>query len=187
MGFEGAHIVNYARHSGPHGNLHYSTDMNDYDFFVIYADAPLPRSFLAFERGLESGPYSAQVKQAARQAWIDENASLRLLFRLRNITSRPIFLLSVNVPLNAEIGSISDNEAGVAIIDRWIHPSFYVPFPRDMFLQDGTPNADYYRNSLNSLGMNAKPHIQERHDMLHLNVDGGRMIVAELMKRIRAF
>jgi len=168
-------IVNAPHHSGG------SNDVRDHDCFVIYGDAPTPLNCAMFDRGISRESYSSSVRSTAVASWLGQFNAIKLVHALRDVTEKPMFLLSHNVNQVGNIGTRAQNEDGVALLAPLISPCQLIQFPAELFLENGRPKQQYYKGSLNIAGQEADRNDNTLRDRYHLNVDGGALILSAIM------
>jgi hypothetical protein len=168
-------IVNASHHSGG------SDDVREYDCFVIYGDAPTPRNCIQFTNSIPSTRYSTSVRLSALDGWMSQFKTIKLVYLLREMTDKPIFLLSRNVNQSEDIGTPAENKDGIAVMESIIRPCKFIQFPETLFLSNRRPNPKYYQGSLNVSGEEPDRLKQPRHHHYHLNADGGALILSAIM------
>ena len=180
VGFDDHFIVNTPYNSGQ------SNDVRDYDYFVIYCDAPTLTDCGSFDRNLR-GTYSENVRTASFDGWINQCHAVRILRALRAIADKPIFLLSRNINRRDNVGLRADNDVGLALIQSFISPSEYIQFPDTLLAEDGHPDAAYYQGSLNVVGEEPDREIQPLHHYGHLNAAGGARMLGQIVASLDAY
>ena len=176
--FEGPRLTGYFKHFGA------SPDMRDYDYFLVYADAPMPMDRLDVERGLSTGRFSAQVRAAALRGWRDQFHSFAIVSSLHAISDKPILLHSGNVHIDENVGSLADNQAAAAFMEAMIAPAIYVSFPSEIFLPDGSPDLKFYTGSLDILGQEPDREKLPAHHTVHLNLAGGTLVLKNILAKL---
>jgi hypothetical protein len=175
LGITDNKIVNAPHHSGG------SHDVRDYDYFVIYGDAPTPLNCAVFYRGVSSELYSASVRSAALESWMAQFNAIKLVHALRKVTDKPLYLLSHNVNQVGNIGTRADNDEGMALLKPLIRPCHLIEFPGELFLENGRPKLQYYKGSLNVAGEQDDRSASTLRDRYHLNADGGALILGAII------
>lgn len=179
VGFADGDIVNTPITSGG------SPRLADYDRFVLYGDAPTPRSALEIHRNLASPVYSAQLRRTALSEWLARSASLKLSLALRRLVDRPILVLSNNVRIEADRGDLADYIEGSDLLSRWLHPALYVAPPLGLYSDEGRARPELYSGSLNVAGVEPDRNEQPDHHHTHYNQTGGALVLADLVERLR--
>lgn len=161
-----------------------SVDVSTYDAFVIYADLPSPQDIAKFTAGCAASGCSSQVTEAVISDIIKAKTSYRLFQTLRELTGKPVFLISANVVLVSTIKMTDARyDYNVSMIEKVLGPGTYLPFPRDLFDRSYIPLGEFYRGSIALTGEppeNGDP----GHDNHHMNETGGARVLAAIIARL---
>ncbi|WP_443751194.1 hypothetical protein [Asticcacaulis solisilvae] len=155
-----------------------------YDAFFIYGDMPSPQDLAVLERASRKAGHSAQLIAALKEDTIRATETWRLLDKLGKAVTQPIHVLSCNVMLNAvPLKSEDEYTRNVTVLKTTLGQGYH-EFPRQIFNDDFTPRADYYKDSVYLDGQAADPQKHANHDLYHMNPTGGGVILDSMIAAV---
>ncbi len=154
-----------------------ASDVMKYDGFVIYADLPSPHDVLSQRKRLTKDGYSSSVINATIRDTIRSKHSYWLANKLKNMTGKPIFILSCNVVSITPVRMNADTYMkNVSLISQAVGDFSYIPFPLDLFDGVFLPRGEYYKHSVKLTGEKAEEE-DSGHDYHHMNENGGALVL----------
>lgn len=155
-----------------------------YDAYFIYGDMLSPHDLAMLERTSRKAGHSSQLIAALKEDTIRGTETWRLLDKLGKTVTQPIHTLSCNVMLNAgPLKGEDEYNRNVAVLKTIVGPGYH-EFPRQIFSEDFTPKADYYKDSVYLDGQAADPQKHANHDLYHMNPTGGDMILDSMIAAV---
>ncbi|CAL4869165.1 hypothetical protein MMA231_03456 (plasmid) [Asticcacaulis sp. MM231] len=156
-----------------------------YDAFFIYGDMLTPHDMIATEKKLRRHAYSSQVVASVKSDKIKGTQSWQLYNKVKNVTSKPVYILSSNVMLETPaLTNEKQYQFGVNALEEVLGPNTYHPFPRTIFSDCFQPQDMYYKASVYLDGKAADPSRHANHDMCHMNELGGKLILDSMISRL---
>lgn len=152
-----------------------------YDYFVIYGDMVIPHEIAKFEARLSSSPHSRALRTAMLNDWTRLRHSRRVAEQLVAATSAPVFLLPRNVTAKDMPQDPERYMLGVRLLSRFFAPVIFMEMPYEIMGEGFITHPAYHKGSL-ELGGNASD--RNGHDLDHMNIAGGRMVLKHIARTI---
>jgi hypothetical protein len=163
-----------------------SKRVDDYGAVIVYGDMPLPADVLALFKRLPPDKYSLAVRKACLLNWLQDFTAYKLASALAARRRPRIFVLSRNYLVGTRVAARSERSDGVALIREMIRPASYIQTPELLVPDEGNLQNDIYSGSLNVLGEKANRAEQPIHHLEHLNLAGGKVMLAAIVDCLRA-
>jgi hypothetical protein len=161
-----------------------SVDVRNYDALVIYADLPSPHDIAKLTAGCGLAGCSRQVTEAVVSDVIKARTAFRLFETLRDLTGKPVFLVSANVVLISKAKMTDARYAyNVGMIENTLGEGVYIPFPREIFDEAYLPIDEFYKGSIALTGDRPEGG-KAGHDNHHMNESGGALVLAGILARL---
>ena len=157
-----------------------------YDAVVIYGLFPYPAEIVRMHRKLIGAGYSQAVSDAAIDDYLAASDAWVVFRRIRAATAAPVWILSGNERSDVGLVTAADRARGADMIARFTD-GIYVPPPGALVTEDGTADQRFYKGSFDILGRLATDEATQRKwDLHHFNIDGGRVMLDAIVRRLRA-
>jgi hypothetical protein len=162
-----------------------SFSVDDYSVAIVYGAFPLPEQVLDFFKSLSSDNYSTAVRKASLLNWMMYYHGCKLASALAARPQLKVFVLSRNYATDMRVAAQAELSEGRALIQEMIQPASYIPAAKDLFSETGIPRTDFYNGSLNVLGEEPDRSEQPLHHVDHLNLSGGKVVLAAIIDSLR--
>jgi len=154
-----------------------------YRAIFVYGYLPHPIQLAMLRRRLVKR-FSAQVTAVALHDAVSEADSLLLRARLRAATAAPVFVLPGNPAVNTSETLAAERDEMSALLRDIVGEGYLSP-PDGLLDGGGRPNARFYKDSVTIEGRFTADPKQSKHDLMHLNIDGGALWLAAMTDKMR--
>jgi hypothetical protein len=154
-----------------------------YDVIFVYAIFPSPHQVALTERSLLKSRYSGAVVHDAIEDMLVYSDAWRMRSKIIGAGAAHVIVLSRNIGNMGKKLDRASYERGMELINSIIGPRIYLPFPDRLLNEDASPKGEYYKAGLNVHGMNTNLGSGRNIDVMHLNSQGGRVVLESMIER----
>ena len=160
--------------------------ITEYDAFFIYGDYLAPYTVLHHDGKLQGDGFSQQVRTATSIDLIRASRSNYLAQKIRSLSPARIFVYSHHVYRDTQpVEDEGQYRAAVSLLENALTNAVYLRTPSEILTDQFVFKEQYCLGSVGLGPQGGKAKIVE-HDRCHLNVEGGKIVLDDMMLALEA-